>query len=140
MNTIVVIIKGKTMELNALLMHFNADLPDIVEITDFDDHDEQFTVILDRQGAVRLLEEIVSAMTSDESDLQGKDFSESFYYLMNHMHTRYGQESIGSFLAGLEHIIVLMQESRDDETEIDISDCTIIINENGAQAIDIEEN
>lgn len=140
MNTIVVIIKGKTMELNALLMHFNADLPDIVEITDFDDHDEQFTVILDRQGAVRLLEEIVSAMTSDESDLQGKDFSESFYYLMNHMHTRYGQESIGSFLAGLEHIIVLMQESRDDETEIDISDCTIIINENGAKAIDIEGN
>ena len=128
------------MELNALLMHFNADLPDIVEITDFDDHDEQFTVILDRQGAVRLLEEIVSAMTSDESDLQGKDFSESFYYLMNHMHTRYGQESIGSFLAGLEHIIVLMQESRDDETEIDISDCTIIINENGAKAIDIEGN
>ena len=128
------------MELNALLMHFNADLPDIVEITDFDDHDEQFTVILDRQGSVRLLEEIVSAMTSDESDLQGKDFSESFYYLMNHMNDRYGQESIGSFLAGLEHIIVLMQESRDDETEIDISDCTIIINENGAKAIDIEEN
>ena len=140
MNTIFVIIKGKTMELNALLMHFNADLPDIVEITDFDDHDEQFTVILDRQGSVRLLEEIVSAVTSNESELQGKDFSESFYYLMNHMHTRYGQESIGSFLAGLEHIIVLMQESRDDETEIDISDCTILINENGAKAIDIEEN
>lgn len=140
MNTIVVTIKGKTMELNALLMHFNADLPDIVEITDFDDHDEQFTVILDRQGAVRLLEEIVSAVTSNESELQGKDFSESFYYLMNHMHTRYSQESIGSFLAGLEHIIVLMQESRDDTTEIDISDCTIIINENGAQAIDIEGN
>lgn len=140
MNTIFVIIKGKTMELNALLMHFNADLPDIVEITDFDDHDEQFTVILDRQGSVRLLEEIVSAVTSNESDLQGKDFSESFYYLMNHMNDRYGQESIGSFLAGLEHIIVLMQESRDDETEIDISDCTIIINENGAQAIDIEED
>lgn len=140
MNTIFVIVKGKTMELNALLMHFNADLPDIVEITDFDDHDEQFTVILDRQGAVRLLEEIVSAVTSNESDLQGKDFSESFYYLMNHMNDRYGQESIGSFLAGLEHIIVLMQESRDDTTEIDISDCTIIINENGAQAIDIEGN
>ena len=140
MNTIVVIIKGKTMELNALLMHFNADLPDIVEITDFDNHDEQFTVILDRQGAVRLLKEIVSAVTYNESDLQGKDFSESFYYLMNHMNDRYGQESIGSFLAGLEHIIVLMQESRDDETEIDISDCTIIINENGAKAIDIEEN
>lgn len=128
------------MELNALLMHFNADLPDIVEITDFDDHDEQFTVILDRQGAVRLLEEIVSAVTSNESDLRGKDFSESFYYLMNHMNDRYGQESIGSFLAGLEHIIVLMQESRNDTTEIDISDCTIIINENGAQAIDIEED
>ena len=128
------------MELNALLMHFNADLPDIVEITDFDNHDEQFTVILDRQGAVRLLKEIVSAVTYNESDLQGKDFSESFYYLMNHMNDRYGQESIGSFLAGLEHIIVLMQESRDDETEIDISDCTIIINENGAKAIDIEEN
>lgn len=140
MNTIVVIIKGKTMELNALLMHFNADLPDIVEITDFDNNDEQFTVILDRQGAVRLLKEIVSAVTYNESDLQGKDFSESFYYLMNHMNDRYGQESIGSFLAGLEHIIVLMQESRDDETEINISDCTIIINENGAKAIDIEEN
>ena len=58
---------------------------------------------------------------------------------MNHMNVRYGQESIGSFLAGLEHVIVLMQESRDDETEIDISDCTIIINEYGAKAIDIEE-
>jgi len=127
------------MELNALLMHFNADLPDIVEITDFDDHDEQFTIILDRQGAVRLLEEIVSSVTSDQSDLQDEDFSNSFYYLMNHMNVRYGQESIGSFLAGLEHVIVLMQESRDDETEIDISDCTIIINEYGAKAIDIEE-
>ena len=43
------------MKLDGLLMHFNADLPDIVEITDFNDHNEKFTILLDRQGAVRLL-------------------------------------------------------------------------------------
>ena len=129
-----------TMELNALLMHFNHDRPDIIEITDFDKEQQQFTIILDREGTVRLLTEILTAMQSEDQPPEGaENFSGSFYYLMNHLAETYGPESIGSFVAGLEHSIILMQESVNDVEDISTNDCTIIINEYGAKAVDIQE-
>lgn len=128
-------------DLNALLIQFRHEHPEEIYITDFDDKEEQFTILLDRQGAVRLLSEIVSAVTSDGEKPNGaEDFSQSFYYLINHMHTKYGGESIGSLIAGLNHVIMIMQESGNEDSEdITESDYTIIVNQFGANAVAIED-
>lgn len=130
------------MDLNALVIRFNHNHPGEVTLADFDANDEQFNIILDREGTVRLLSEITAAVTTPNGEKPegAENFSQSFYYLMNHMYNQYGGESIGSLMAGLEHVIMLMQEvGHEDSEDVADNDYTILVNQYGATAVAIEE-